>query len=81
MLYEQWEPGVMTREDRDKDRRVYFGSFFRDLSHGLPQCYGGHLKCEDCENEAVHDKCRVKEWVTKPCCGSYTDKVTGQTMQ
>jgi len=60
MLYSQWEPGVMTREERDQDRRLYFGSFFRDLSYGLPQCYGGYLECDDCKNGVEHDKCTVK---------------------
>jgi hypothetical protein len=61
MLHEQWEPGKMTIQERNADRRVYFGRFFRDLSFWLPECYGGHLECEDCENEVAHERCQPKE--------------------
>ncbi|KAK0623760.1 hypothetical protein B0T14DRAFT_565084 [Immersiella caudata] len=59
MLHKDWEG--MTWEDRGADRRIYFGRFFRDLSFWLPECYGGHLECEDCENEVEHERCRPEE--------------------
>jgi hypothetical protein len=56
MLHKEWEG--MKWQDRNADRRVFFGRFFRDLSFWLPECYGGLLECEDCENEVEHDRCR-----------------------
>jgi hypothetical protein len=63
MLHAEWELvlGKMAFAERDADRRIYFGRFFRDLSYWLPECYGGFLECEDCENEVPHERCRPEE--------------------